>query len=213
MAALETLLMLFAIVVSVAAGGLVWVALRGRRGEDPAGAALSGGDFGLALALGEAPGGGRREWLAAATAARHLLLFDRAETCVARLLAADPEDAEARVESALLAAWQRRREAAENDLARALAQRPDLAEPVALHRAFAAWRQGDADAARLRFEEVAAALESKLRADIGPGDGLFADWFLEAALLWAASGDQERAAWASDAFARSAPQSRLRGIA
>jgi tetratricopeptide (TPR) repeat protein len=212
-AALETLLLLFAVVVSVAAGGLVWVALRGRPGGDPAGAALSGGDFGLALALGEAPGGGRREWLAAATAARHLLLFDRAEELLGRLLAADPEDAEARIERALLAAWQRRGEAASEDLARALARRPDLAEPIALHRAFTAWRQGDAAGARLRFEEIAAALESKLRADLGPGDGLFADWFLEAALLWAASGDEARAAWAGEAFGRSAPQSRLRGIA
>ena len=211
MGAVETLLTLVAVVASFAAGLLVWSALRGHGGPDAAGAALSKGDFGAALASGDDPRRGRRGWLAAAMAARHLLLFDRAQALTERLLAEDPDDAEALIERALSAAWQRG-PSAEADLARALALRPDLAEPIALHRAFLAWRQGDLDGARRRFEEVGAALESKLRDDIGPGDGLFADWFLEAALLWQASGDETRAAWSAAAYAASAPQSRLRDL-
>jgi tetratricopeptide (TPR) repeat protein len=212
-AASEILLLLLSVVVTVAAALLVWAALRGKRGPDPVGGALSRGDFGLALALGEAPGGGRREWLAAALAARHLLLFDRAAALTDRILAADANDAEARIERALGLLWQRRYADAERELERALLLRPDLAEPIGLHRAFLAERQGDLPSARRRFEEIAAALENKLRADLGPGDALFADWFLEASLLWAAQGDEERAAWAGAAFARGAPQSRLRAIA
>jgi hypothetical protein len=208
---IEVVLSVVALGATFAAGFMVWSALRQRGGGDPAGAALSRGDFGLALAVAEGPASARREWLAGATAARHLLLFDRAAALTERLLAADPDDAEALIERALGAAWQRG-PTAEADLARALALRPDLAEPIALHRAFLAWRQGDLDGARRRFEEVGAALESKLRDDIGPGDGLFADWFLEAALLWRASGDETRAAWSAAAYAASAPQSRLRDL-
>jgi len=216
MAASEILLTLIAIAVSIAAALLVWAALRGRGGADAAGGALSRGDFGLALALGEAPGGGRREWLAASTAARHLLLFDRAATLTDRLLAADPIDGEALIERALALLWQGRPEQAdeaEAALARALLARPDFAEPIALHRALLAARRGDLTEASRRFEEIAVALESKLRSDIGPGDALFADWFLEASVLWRAQGDEERAEWAARGFAASAPQSRLREIA
>lgn len=212
MGLVELVLSLVAAIATLAAGFLVWSALRVRGGTDRAGSALSRGDFGAALAFGEGQGADRRGWLAAALAARHLLLFDRAEALTGRLLADDPQDAEARIERALGAAWQGRCEPAEADLARALGERPDLAEPIALHRAFLAWRRGDGDTARRLFEEIAAAVESKLRVDIGPGDGLFADWFLEAALLWEASGDRERGAWAAAAFARSAPQSRLREV-
>lgn len=211
MGAVELALTLVAVIVTFAAGVLVWSALRGHGGADPVGGALSRGDFGAALALGESPASGRRGWLAAALAARHLLLFDRADALTARLLADDPDDAEALVERALAAAWQRR-DTAQADLTRALALRPDLAEPIALHRAFLALRQGDEAAARRGFEEISAPLETKLRDDIGPGDALFADWFLEAATLWHASGDDARAAWAAAAYARSAPQSRLRDL-
>jgi tetratricopeptide (TPR) repeat protein len=202
-----------AVAVTVAAGVLVWAALRGKRGADPVGGALSSGDFGLALALGEAPGGGRREWLGAATAARHLLLFDRAAALVDRILAEDANDGEARIERALGLLWQRRFAEAESELERALLLRPDLAEPISLHRAFLAERQGDLAGAVRRFEEIAAALENKLRDDLGPGDALFADWFLEASLLWRAQGDEARAKWAAAALARGAPQSRLPAIA
>jgi tetratricopeptide (TPR) repeat protein len=211
-AASEILLLLFSVVVTVAAGLLVWAALRGRRGADPVGDAISRGDFGLALALGEAPGGSRREWLAAALAARHLLLFDRAAALTDRILTGEPDDGEARIERALGLLWQRRFAEAERELERALLLRPDLAEPIGLHRAFLAERQGDLASAGRRFEEIAAALENKLRSDIGPGDALFADWFLEGSLLWRALGDQERAAWAAAAFSRGAPQSRLSAI-
>lgn len=188
---------------------MVWGALRRQGGRDTAGEALSRGDFGAALASGERPGAERRELLAAAMAARHLLLFDRAAVLLDRLSALDADDPFTLLERALGAVWQGEYEAAEDLLARLRAERPQLAEPLALHRAFLAWRRGDADTARRGFEEISAAIESKLGSDIGPGDGLFADWFLEAGVLWRASGDRERAAWAAAGFARSAPQSRL----
>ncbi len=53
-----------------------------------------------------------------------------------------------------------------------------------------------------------ASLESKLRADLG-GDPLFAEWFLQAAVLWNAAGDRQRAAWAWREGVAAAPESRL----
>ncbi len=208
---LEGLFSVAALVITAAAAALVWGALKRRSGADEAGAALSSGDFGAALAAGEGAGAPRREAVAAATAARHLLLFDRAAAIVARLLAADSDDADALIERALLDIWGANRQA-EAWLAAVLSRRPDLAEPIALHSAFSALRRGDLDLARRRFEDIAPALETKLRTDIGPGDGLFADWFLESALLWEASGDRERALWSAAVYERSAPQSRLREI-
>ena len=86
--------------------------------------------------------------------------------------------------------------------------RSDLEESITLHRAWVALRQGRARLARRRFEDVEASLESKLRADLS-GDPLFAEWFLQAALLWRAAGDEERAAWAWREGLAAAPQSRL----
>jgi hypothetical protein len=208
---LEALFFVGALAVTLAATALVWGALKRRGGSDAAGAALSSGDFGAALALGEGAGAPRREALAAATAARHLLLFDRAAAIVGRLLAEDPDDADALVERALLDIWGANQQA-EEWLNAVLSRRPDLAEPLALHSAFSALRRGDSALARRRFEDIAPALETKLRTDIGPGDGLFADWFLEAAALWRAGGESARAAWAETEYARSAPQSRLRDL-
>ena len=51
-------------------------------------------------------------------------------------------------------------------------------------------------------------METKLKTDLGEGEPLFAEWFLEAATLWAAFGDSERAAWARNAGRAAAPQSR-----
>ena len=209
MFALEALLALLALLVTAVAALFVWRSLR-QRGGDGAGAALSRGDFGAALAAGERPGAAPGELVAAAMAARHLLLLDRSRSLVERALAQDADDPRALVERFLGGLWQAG--AGAEDLARLASRRPELGEEIELHRAFAAWWRGELEAARLRFEAIAPALESKLRADIGPGDGLYADWYLEAEALWRASGDAERAAWAHEALARSAPQSRLREL-
>ena len=63
--------------------------------------------------------------------------------------------------------------------------------------------------ARSLFDEIEAPLETKLRTDLGSGDVVFADWFLQASELWLAFGDNDRAAWARREAMRSAPQSRL----
>ena len=47
--------------------------------------------------------------------------------------------------------------------------------------------------------------------DLGSGEPLFAEWFLQAADLWADAGDEERAAWARREGRASAPESRLTG--
>ncbi|MGH9363622.1 MAG: hypothetical protein ACRD2T_17060, partial [Thermoanaerobaculia bacterium] len=86
-----------------------------------------------------------------------------------------------------------------------------------LDQALAQLRDGDAKAAKetvaetylQHFEEVEAPLESKLRSDLGPGDPLFAEWFLQAAALWRAAGEEERADWALAAGRAAAPASRL----
>jgi hypothetical protein len=127
----------------------------------------------------------------------------------ARLVAADPRDGEAWLEAGLAAAYAGDAPAAERAFERAAALRADLLESITLHRAWLALRQGDRRAARARFEEVEASLESKLRGDLGPGDPLFAEWFLHAGALWEAAGDAGRAAWALDAARAAAPASRL----
>ena len=86
--------------------------------------------------------------------------------------------------------------------------RADLAESITLHRAWLELRRGRERDARRRFEEIEASLESKLRADL-VGDPLFAEWYLQAALLWRAAGDEERAAWAWREGLAAAPESRL----
>jgi len=146
--------------------------------------------------------------LAAATAARHLLDLDTATRLLDAALAEDPGDGEALLERGLVAAYAGRHDAAADLLRRAAAARADLAESISLHRAWLELRQGRERQARHRFEEVEASLELKLRADLA-GDPLFAEWFLHAALLWRASGDEERAAWAWREGLAAAPESRL----
>jgi len=210
--ALEALLSLLALLVTAAAALLVWTSLR-QRGGSGGGAAISRGDFGAALASGERPGAAGGELVGAAMAARHLLLFDRARVLVDRRLAQDADDPPALVERFLGALWQGEADLErEQDLARLAARRPELGEEIELHRGFAAWWRGDLETARRRFEAIAPAIESKLRTDIGPGEGLYADWYLEAGVLWQAGGESARAAWAREALARSAPQSRLREL-
>ena len=104
-------------------------------------------------------------------------------------------------------------EEAQTALDRAAALRSDLLEGVTLHRAWIALNAGDHAAARRWFDEVEVPLETKLKTDMGGGDPVFADWFFQAAALWEAFGESERAAWARSEAAASAPGSALFGLA
>jgi hypothetical protein len=147
-------------------------------------------------------------------AAKHLLRLDMARAFIDRVLAADPGDGEARLESGLIAAYVGDLITADRELLAAAGLRSDLAESITLHRAWLALRREPADlrTARRLFDEVEAPLETKLRSDLGSGEPLFAEWFLHAAALWAAFGapaDTERVIWAAAAGRASAPESRL----
>jgi len=206
-------LLLALLLALLAAGALgLWAVLR-RPPESLALRALGEGRFAAALAAARTDAGaGRDELYAAAVAARHLLELDRARALLARILARDPGDGEAWLESGLAAAYARDWDGAEGAFARVEPLRSDLLESLTLHRAWLALRRGDAPAARRLFGEVEAPLENKLRSDLGGGEPLFAEWFLQAALLWQAAGDAERAAWAWREGLASAPESRLAEI-
>ncbi len=186
----------------------VFLLLR-RAAPSPAGRLLDAGRFAAALeAAGTGEGAGRDELYSAAVAAKHLLELERAADLLDRLLAAEPDDGEALLERGLVAAYRGRLAAAEEYFRGAGARRADLAEPLTLHRAWLALVGGDPDRARRLFEEIEVSLEGKLR-DEGGGEPLFAEWFLQAAALWRAAGDAERAGWAARLGRRAAPESRL----
>jgi tetratricopeptide (TPR) repeat protein len=205
-----TAILLLLLLVAGALG--LWATLRpGRR--DPASAAqraLGKGEFAAALAAARLGGRPERDELyAAAVASRHLLRLKDARRLLGLILAADPADGEAWLEAGLAAAYEGDFDAAESAFARVEPLRSDLLESLTLHRAWLALKRGDRRAARRRFEEVETSLESKLRSDLGGGEPLFAEWFLQAAALWEAFGDAERAAWARREGEASAPESRL----
>jgi tetratricopeptide (TPR) repeat protein len=206
---LLTVLILAGVVITA----LVLVSvLRGTQ-NSAAAQAVGRGDFEAALAAARTGrGAGRDELFAAAVAARHLLRFDEARRLLARILAADPSDGEAWLESGLASAYAGGvddLDKAGRELGRAAALRSDLAESITLHRAWVELRKGDLKEARHLFDEVETSLENKLRTDLGGGEPLFAEWFLHASLLWEALGDSERAAWAWEEGRRSAGGSRL----
>lgn len=206
-------LLTFLILAGVAITAFVLVSvLRGTQ-SSAAAQAVGRGDFEAALAAARTGrGAGRDELFAAAVAARHRLRFDEARRLLARILALDPSDGEAWLESGLTAAYAGGTgdlDKAAQDLGRAAALRSDLAESITLHRAWIALRKGDLKEARHLFDDVETSLENKLRTDLGGGEPLFAEWFLQAAELWEALGDSERAAWAWEEGRRSAGDSRL----
>jgi tetratricopeptide (TPR) repeat protein len=203
-------LLLAVLLALLAAGALgLWATLR-QPGSSPALRALGEGRFAEALAAARTDAGaGRDELYAAAVAARHLLELARARSFLDRILARDPGDGEAWLESGLAAAYAGDWDGAERAFARVEPLRSDLLESLTLHRAWLALRRGDATAARRLFGEVEAPLENKLRSDLGSGEPLFAEWFLQAAVLWQAAGDAERALWAWREGRASAPESRL----
>jgi tetratricopeptide (TPR) repeat protein len=209
MPSFEVLLMV-AILAGVVIGAVALFAVLRRPAASPAAEAVGRGDFEAALAAARTGrGAGRDELFAAAVASRHLLRFDDARRLLARILAADSTDGEALLESGLAAAYAGDLAAASRDLGRAAAIRSDLGESITLHRAWIALRKGDLPEARHLFDEIETPLENKLRTDLGGGEPLFAEWFLQASELWAALGDPARAAWAWEEGRRSAGGSRL----
>ena len=171
---------------------------------------LDRGEFRAAWAAAHTGRGSDRDELyAAAVAAKHLLQLDQASALLDRLLATDPADGEVRLERGLVAAYAGHFREAAKQFDAVTTSRADLAESLTLHRAWLAIAQGQLSKARSLFEEVSVPLETKLRQDIGPGDPLFAEWFLQAAALWRALGDEQRAAWAAAEGLAAAPESRL----
>ena len=189
----------------VVAGAVITIAVLRHAPRSRAADLLGRGELGAALGqAGESP----EDRLAAGTAARHLLDLDAAARLLDAALADDPGNGEALLERGLVEAYAGRHDAAEELMRRAATARADLVESITLHRAWLDLRRGDQGAARRRFEEVEASLESKLRADLA-GDPLFAEWFLQAAALWRAGGDERRAEWAWREGLAAAPESRL----
>jgi tetratricopeptide (TPR) repeat protein len=202
---------LLALLLVLLAGGALglWVTLKPGPGS-PAQTALGQGDFTAALAAARTDArAGRDELYAAAVAAKHLLKLDQARALLDRILAGDPGDGEAWLEAGLVAAYAGDFDGAERAFSRVGSSRSDLLESLTLHRAWVALRRGDLRAARRLFDEVEAPLENKLRGDLGAGEPLFSEWFLQASSLWAALGDDSRAGWAYDQGRASAPGSRL----
>ncbi len=204
-------LLLAGLLVLLAAGAYAaWATLRQPAAGGAAQRALGEGRFADALAASRTDARASRDQLyTAAVAARHLLELDRARLLLDRILDHDPTDGEAWLERGLTAAWAGDFDGAEQAFQKAGALRSDLLESLTLHRAWLALRRGDRQDARRLFSEVEAPLENKLRSDLGSGEPLFAEWFLQAADLWADAGDEERAAWARREGRASAPESRL----
>jgi tetratricopeptide (TPR) repeat protein len=203
-------LLTFLIIAGVAVGAMVLFAVLRRTPVSPAVQAVGRGDFEAALAGARTGANAARdELVAAAVAAKHLLRLDESRALLARVLARDPSDGEAWLEAGLAAAYAGDWPAAERALAEAAARRSDLSESITLHRAWVELKKKDIREARHLFDEVETSLENKLRTDLGGGEPLFAEWFLQAAELWAAFGDEERANWAREEGRSSAIGSRL----
>lgn len=209
MPSFEGIFLALLILIAVAASIGLFMVLR-RSEASPAMEALGQGDFEGTLAAARTEGRVRREDLyAAAVAAKHLLRLDEARSLLRRILDADPDDGEAWLESGLVASYGGDFAAAERAFAEAASRRSDLAESIGLHRAWMELRRGNRPTARRLFDEVEAPLESKLRTDLGSGEPLFAEWFLQAAALWDAFGNPGQAEWARREGKASAPASRL----
>ncbi len=214
MPAFETLLIL-SLAATLALGALALVWILGRQSQGPAVTALARGDFTGAReavvlkSLGDGKAcASREEQMAAAIAAKHLLALDEAKQRLQLLLAVDPADAEAALELGLVAAYDHDPLTAEQCFTLA-SRRPDLMEAITLHRAWSNLDCGEHGKARRQFEEIEAALESKLRTDLGEGDPEFSEWFLQAGSLWFANQQTAKAKWAAKAGSHAAPRSLL----
>ena len=213
MSSFEALLLVLLLAL-LAAGTLgLWATLR-QPSASAALQALGQGRFADALKAARTDATADRDELyAAAVAAKHLLQLDRAAELLDRILARDPGDGEAWLERGLVAAYAGDFAAAERALARVEPLRSDLLESLTLHRAWLALRQGDARTAQRLFSEIEAPLANKLHADLGSGEPLFCEWFLQAAALWRAAGNRDEADWAGREGRASAPESHLAAVA
>lgn len=176
------------------AGFVLLVALRGRR--EPAAQALGEGRFREALDTTDVSAGAERDSLyTGAVAAKHLLEWDRAEHLLRRILE-DDDDGEAWLELGLVETYRENYERALDCFVRAEQLRGDLLESLTLHRAFVELRRDNAERGQSLFEEIEVQLETKLRTDMGGGEPLFVEWFLQSAALWQSTGKRSRADWA-----------------
>ena len=170
------------------------VALRGRR--EPAAQALGEGRFREALDTTDVSATAERDSLyTAAVAAKHLLEWDRAEHLLRRILD-DDDDGEAWLELGLVETYRENYERAMDCFVRAERLRGDLLESLTLHRAFVELRRDNSERGRFLFEEIEVPLETKLRTDMGAGEPLFVEWFLQSAALWQSTSKRSRADWA-----------------
>ena len=151
-------LLTFLIIAAIVGGALALFAVLKRAPEGLAVQAVGRGDFEAALASIR-KNAGRDELFAAAVAAKHLLKLEESRALLARILARDPSDGEAWLESGLAAAYAGDWPAAERALAEAAARRSDLAESITLHRAWVELRKGEIREARHLFDEVETSLE------------------------------------------------------
>ncbi len=209
MGTLELITLVVTVLVAVA-GLIVLTAVLRHAPRSEAGQLVGQGEFADALESADVGAEAERdELLAAAIAAKHLGDFERSRALTERVLTLDHDDGEAWLELGLSAAYSGDAERALEALYEAGRRRADLLESISLHRAWVELQAQDAVAARRRFEEISAPIESKLRSDLGPGDPLFAEWFFQAADLWEESGALEKSAWARREARRSAPNSPL----
>jgi tetratricopeptide (TPR) repeat protein len=209
MPSFEALVFLFVFLLLLAIGLSLVVVLRSRsRGSTVT--LTEAGEFRRALETLEALADPERDdLLAGGRAARNLLDLKAARRLVDRLLDDDPADGEAWLERALIETCAREFEIAREAFARVPATRSDLLESTTLHRAWSELFAGDVTLAQRLFDEVEVPLETKLRDDIGPGDPMFAEWFLHAGYLWRSRGSEEKAKWALSAGRAAAPESSL----
>ena len=189
------------------AAAVLLIGLRARRHASAL--AVGEGRFADARAHADVSEAAERDSLyAAAIAAKHLLDWEESERLLRRILA-DDDDGEAWLELGLVETYRGSLDSALESFDRAAALRADLLESITLHRAFVHLRLGDVERACRLFEEIEAALETKLRTDIGSGEPFFLEWFLQAAALWGASGRVSNADWATAAAQDAIGDSRL----
>ena len=190
----EVFLYFFTFAALALAAFVLLVALRGRR--EPAAQALGEGRFREALETTDvSANAGRDSLYTGAVAAKHLLEWDRAEHLLRRILEED-DDGEAWLELGLVETYRENYERALDCFVKAEQLRADLLESLTLHRAFVELRRDNAERGQLLFEEIEVPLETKLRTDIGAGEPLFVEWFLQSAALWQSTGKRSRADWA-----------------
>ena len=176
---------------------------------DPTAAALGRGDFRAVLQTADTSSGAERDSLyAAAVAAKHLLEWEPAKVFLQRILKSD-NDGEAWLELGLVQTYEGSYEEARRSFEQVESTRSDLLESLTLHRAFLDLCRCETARAQAQFEEIEAALETKLRTDMGASEPLFCEWFLQSAALWHAMGQETKAECFRELALRTCGESRL----